>query len=384
MFKSLNNNRGEGEFLKTNNKKKGIVIMTHVKKYLSIFLAFVMIFLISGCTQPTDSQDMTNDKEVSMEPVVLKFAHLFPATHPIHTDWVEGWAKAVEQTTDGLVKIETYPGESLLGATEIYDGVVEGTIDVGLSCPEYNLGRFPVLEALIQPGILYLSDKVASNVAWDFTKEINPEEIQDTKVLTMLATGPGAIWSLSPIKTLEDIEGKQVRVTGVHVPFIAALGATPAAMPQSEGYEALQKKVCEANLGPTGMLKAFRQAEVSNYITMTPFIYNCLYYTTMNLDVWDSFPKEIQEKIIEATDKLFDEVGAGLMDKDNEEGLRWSVEEQGMEVIYLSDEEQDRWIKLLLPLQDEWVEEMDAKGYPGRELLDKVLDLTEKYNNMFH
>jgi TRAP-type C4-dicarboxylate transport system substrate-binding protein len=353
------------------------------KMIFTILLTLFIAFSFSGCTQSTE-EPTDGNKGTKMEPVVLSFAHLFPASHPIHTDWVEGWAAAVEKATNGLVKVETYPGETLLGAAEIYDGIVEGSADIGLSCPEYNYGRFPVLEALIQPGILYQSDKVASNVAWEFTKEVNPEELQNTKVLTMLATGPGAIWSNEPIRTLEDLQGKEVRVTGVHVPFIKALGATPVAMPQSEAYEALQRGIVEANLGPTGMLKAYRQAEVADYVTITPFIYNCLYYTTINLDVWNSLTPEIQETIMDVTERMFDEVGAGLMDKDNEEGLRWAVEEQGMEVIYLTDEEQERWIKQLLPLQDEWVEKVGKMGLPGRELLDKVLNLAEEYDSKFH
>jgi TRAP-type transport system periplasmic protein len=353
-------------------------------KSLMFIFTLILVLLVSGYSQDSTASSAGGTDGQTMKPVVLSFAHLFPASHPIHTDWVEGWAKGVEEATNGLVKVNTYPGETLLKATEIYDGVVEGSADIGLSCPCYNYGRFPVLEALIQPAILYQSDKVASNVAWEFVKDVNPKELQNTKVLTMLATGPGAIWSNDPIRTLEDLQGKEVRVTGVHVPFIGALGATPVAMPQSEAYEALQRKIVDANLGPTGMLKAFRQAEVADYVTITPFIYNCLYYTTMNLDVWNSLTPEVQDAIQKVTAELFERVGAGLMDRDNDEGLRWSVEKEGMEIIYLSDEEQERWIGQLLPLQDDWVKKADGMDLPGRELLDKVLSLSEKYDKIFH
>lgn len=357
---------------------------------LTVILIAAFAFSLLGCA-PEQPPATTNgetppaaDESPQMDPVTLTYAHWFSTSHPIHTDWAEGWATAIEKATDGLVKIDVYPAETLMSATEIYDGVVDGSIDIGTSCYCYNVGRFPVMEAFIQPGILYQSDMVASTVVWDLTQDLEPEELQDTKHLMILATGPGAIWSKNPIKKLEDIQGMEIRTTGLDAPKLAALGATPVGMPQPEGYEALQRGVVEANLGPTDIMKSFRQAEVVDYVTMTPFIYNCLYYTTINHAVWNSFPPQIQEIIWETTEQMARDVGRGLMDRQNDEGLRWSVEEIGVEVIHLPDEEQQRWIDQLQPLQNDWVERVEAMGIPGREILDKVINLAQHYDEVYH
>ncbi len=75
-----------------------------------------------------------------IEPVVLKFAHYFPATHPVETDIVQPWAKAIEEATDGQVQVKSYPGETLLKAAETCDGVVNGIADVGLSFFSLSVG----------------------------------------------------------------------------------------------------------------------------------------------------------------------------------------------------------------------------------------------------
>ena len=42
----------------------------------------------------------------------------------------------------------------------------------------------------------------------------------------------------------------------------------------------------------------------------------------------------------------------------------------GMEIYSLSDAELARWKELLVPLIDQWAEDMDAKGLPGSEAVE--------------
>jgi len=73
----------------------------------------------------------------------------------------------------------------------------------------------------------------------------------------------------------------------------------------------------------------------------------------------------------------------GLWDKQNESALKYAVNEKGMEVITLSQEEQNQWISLIKPIQDDFVAQMNQKGQPGQEILDKVKNLADQYNKEF-
>ena len=106
----------------------------------------------------------------------FNLAHFFPGTHPAETVFIQGWIQAVDEATDGQVKITSYPGETLLKAADVYNGVVQGIADIGLSCFSYTRGRFPVLEAFELPGITYLNSKSASMVAWEGITTLNPPE----------------------------------------------------------------------------------------------------------------------------------------------------------------------------------------------------------------
>jgi len=337
-----------------------------------ILIAAALMF--SGCSSGEPAQ------EEKAEVVELKLAHFFPATHPAETDLIQPWIAAIEEATDGQVVITSYPAQTLAQADAIYDGVVTGIADMGMSCFSYTRGRFPVSEVFELPGITYKNSKVASKVAWEGIQKLNPEEVQDTKLMMVITTGPGDLFTKTPVKKLEDLKGLQIRATGLSAKTLEMLGAAPVAMAQSEAYEALSKGVVQGNLSPVEVLKGWKHAEVTSYLTITPFLYNTLFFINMNLDQWNSLPAETQEAIEAVNEQYFEEVGMGLWDKQNEEALKWAVEEKGMEVIELPEEEAARWKELVKPIQDEYVNNMNEMGLPGEEILNTVMGLADKYN----
>lgn len=347
------------------------------KKLVSLVLMAMLLLTlsISGC-----AKQASPTAEKKQETIELRLAHFFPATHPAETDLIQPWAKEIEKATGGKVKITSYPGESLLPAAQIYDGVVNNIADIGLSCFAYTRGRFPVLEVFELPGITYPTSEVASKVAWEGIQKLNPKEVQDTKLMMVLTTGPGDLYTKVPVQNLENLKGLEIRATGLSAKTLQALGAVPVAMPQSEAYEALSKGLVKGNLGPVEVLKGWRQAEVTSFLTRTPFLYNTLFFVTMNLDKWNSLDPSIQKVIEETNEKYFAEVASRLWDKQNEAAWKWAVEEKKMQEINLTKEETEKWIELIKPLQDEFVAGINKQGIDGQKILDTVKELADKYN----
>jgi TRAP-type C4-dicarboxylate transport system substrate-binding protein len=71
----------------------------------------------------------------------------------------------------------------------------------------------------------------------------------------------------------------------------------------------------------------------------------------MNLDKWNSLDLDTQKAIEAVNEEYFTQVAMGLWDKQNEAALKWAVDEKGMKVIRLPQEEADRWINLIQPVQ---------------------------------
>lgn len=339
----------------------------------------LVVGLLAGCSGSGETQG-AGEGEGTVE---LTLAHFFPSVHPAETDLIQPWAAAVEEATGGKVQITSYPGEVLAKADDIYAGVVDGIADIGLSCFSYTRGRFPVLEAFELPGVIYKNSKVASQVAWEGIQTLNPEEVQDTKLLMVFATGSGDLFTKKPVHQMEDLQGMLIRGTGLSAKTLQALGAVPEAMAQSEAYEALSKGVVHGNLGPMEILKGWKNAEVTDYVTKTPFLYNTLFFITINIDKWNSLSPDVQEAFLAVNEEFFQETAKGLWDWQNQEALDYAVGEMGMEIIELSPAETDRWIKEVEGIQEEYLATTGEKGLPGQEALDLVKGLAEQYNQQY-
>ena len=114
-----------------------------------------MLTLVVGCATGEKTGVENGKTPETPQPINLSFAHFFPDVHIMSQEVVDGWGKAIEEATDGLVTVTNYPGETLLKADKTYEGVVEGVADIGLSFFSYNRGRFPLMEAVELPGIQY-------------------------------------------------------------------------------------------------------------------------------------------------------------------------------------------------------------------------------------
>ncbi len=289
----------------------------------------------------------------------LTFSIFFPPTHDQAVAAFD-FAKEIEKRTNGQVKITPFPGGTLTKAPQVYDGVVTGISDMGNSCFAYTRGRFPVSAALDLP-IGYPNGKVASQVAHQFVKEVDPPELQDVKVLYVHAHGPGLLHTQKPVRSLEDLKGMKIRATGLSAKVVEALGAVPVAMSQPETYEALQKGVVEGTLGPIEVLKGWKQGEVIKYTTECFDIgYTTAMFVVMNRKAWDALPADVQQ-VIDAVSEEWVAVHGEQWDKADQDG-RAFTESLGNELISLSPEESARWREAVEPVIDEYM-----KTTPGGE-----------------
>jgi TRAP-type C4-dicarboxylate transport system substrate-binding protein len=310
------------------------------------------------------------------ETIELTYSNFFPATH-LNSILADKFCQEINQRSNGRVEITYYPGGTLTPAAQIYDGVVQGLSDIGMSVLSYTMGRFPASELVDMPHG-YPNGWVATKVANDFYEEFKPEEFDDVHVLYFHAHGPGVLLTTEkPVRKIEDLQGLVIRSTGVGAKIVEALGGEGYAAAQGDAYELMSKGTIDGSLTPREVLKGWNQAEVVKYVTGCYDIgYTADMFVVINKDKWNSLPEDIQD--------IFTEVSQEWIEK---HGMVWTYYDKvaidyfltfpGRELIELSPEEMARWVAATEPLIDEYIREKTAPGFPAADYEAYLLERTE-------
>ena len=302
------------------------------------------------------------------DPIKLTYSNFFPATH-IQSKLAEAWGKEVEKRTNGKVKVEYYPGQTLTKADIVYDGVVNGISDIGFSVLGYTRGRFPLMEVVDLP-LGYKNGPEATAVANAVYQKFKDKALTDTEVMYLHAHGPGLLHTKGQaVRKLEDLKGLKIRSHGTSQKVVKALGGTPVAMPMPETYQALQKGVVDGAVYPVESNKGWKLGEVIDYLTLDyPAAYTTTFFVVMNKDKWKALPDDVK-KTIQEINKEWITKHAKAWDESDAEGFAF-LKEKKKEIITLDDKESQRWADAVKPVLTEFVANMKKKNLPGAEALD--------------
>jgi TRAP-type C4-dicarboxylate transport system substrate-binding protein len=342
-----------------------------MKKTLSIICLGLMVAVLLGAgllSSPAQAQ------------IKLSYAN-FPPAPTFPCVQMERWKTEVEKRTNGKVKVDTYPGSTLLNPKNMFDGVIAGTADIGCLATSYQPGAFPVVEAIDLP-IGWPSATVASVSLWDLVEKYKPKELEKVKVITMFTCPPANIMSMKPILSLGDIKGYELRASGTGAKILEILGAAPVAMPQSDVPEALQKGVIKGNVSSLEVMKDFKYAEYCHYVTSNVNLFVVSFAVVMNQAKWNSLPDDVK-KVIDDMRKEQAIWTGQYVDNHVNEAMKWSKETHKVQVNTLPKAELDKWYALLNPMMDKYLKDYEAKGLPTKAILDDVMKLKAKYSKEY-
>lgn len=318
------------------------------------------------------------DQAAAQSKITLTYANFPPAT-TFPCVQMERWAKEVEKRTAGKVKVQTFPGGTLLPAKNIFDGVITGTADIGNFAMSYQPGRFPVSEAVDLP-IGFTSAKAASMALYDLVQKY-PKEFEKVKLLTLFTCPPADFMTTKPVRALKDLKGMELRVSGTGAEAVKRLGGIPIAMPQSETPEALQKGVVKGVVSSMEILKDFNFAAYCPYATDTN-LFVVTFAVVMNKGKWNSLPQDVK-KVLDDLSREQAEWTGTYVDNHVKEALAWSKQKYKHQIIQLPAADKAEIPKLVKPMFDDYVKRVSAQGVPGQQVLDDLYKLKDKYEKQY-
>jgi TRAP-type C4-dicarboxylate transport system substrate-binding protein len=316
--------------------------------------------------------------------VTLKF-HTFMS--PMSNVWLtmhKPWMEKVEKESGGRIKFEGYPAMQLGGTpVQLYDQAKDGVVDVVWTLPGNTAGRFPRVEAFELPFIMNNAE-ATSKALWEYVQTVASDEFKDTHLLALHVHGPGMFHSKDKlIKTPADLKGLKVRgPTRQVTKMLQSIGATPVGMPLPQIPDALSKGTIDAVAIPWEVVPSVKVNELtkfhSEFPANSPALYTTTFVMTMNKAKYDSLAPDLK-KVIDNNTGLVTSGLLGKIQQGNDPIGRKTAVDRGNTIYAITPSDTQEFIKLSSNVDDEWVADMNKKGFDGKKLLDTAKALIAKH-----
>ncbi|MGB0823229.1 MAG: TRAP transporter substrate-binding protein [Alphaproteobacteria bacterium] len=311
--------------------------------------------------------------------VTLRLHHFMGEKAPLHGKMMVPLAAAIEEASEGRMKVEVFSGMSLGGRPgDLYDQAADGAVDIVVTLPGYTAGRFNRSEVFELP--FMMKDPVATAEAYYdlITQELQDGEFEETKILTSWVHGPGVLHSKEPISSLEDMVGQEMRgPTRVVTDLLGELGATPVGMPLPLIPENLSKGVISGTVLPWEVTPSIRLAElVSNHTELSgdTSLYTAVFIMAMNWDSYEGLPDDLRQILDDHTGKGLAASTAQVMLDADAGGRNVAT---GNTFITLDGAEVERWKAAAQPVVDRWVTRAGEMGFDGEAAIAQARALID-------
>jgi TRAP-type C4-dicarboxylate transport system substrate-binding protein len=362
-----------------------------MKRVLTIGLAVLMVVSviglgITGCAPAAEAPEAPEapaEKPAAGEVYKMKYGTGTKAvtwSWPLEQEYVEN----IESYSGGRLKVDHYPSSTLISTkTALEDVIVRKVDEVSWSrshhaeafplhilmvmgplttCKQFRMGYNMLLEEYFSPGDkeagLRVLDTFGCNQYWPFIRE-------------------------KPVYKIEDFHGITIGITSfIQVPYCEKLGMLPVyAGGSAERYEHMARGTIEAHITGPMVIRSVGFHELGKpgyYASCGPF-YICHSCHAVNLDFWNELPADLQDALQRATTDYAEKYTAES-DRLFTEEVK-ALTEYGVVFCVWEDAEIERLITLKAGVVEEFITDMEAKGYPAmkmqKELLEEVRPAVE-------
>lgn len=283
------------------------------KLFIIVILCFALVCSISACGSPGGKQaksSVAQQAQNSQKVITLKLAHQWPQDpHDYVIAAGIKFAKEVEERTNGQVKIEFFPAESLVKAKDTHTALKSGAIDLAIYPYIYAAGAVPEMNLILMPALWRNHDEVfafkESEPMKYLEKKINDQ--LNYKTLAWIQISGGIASTKKPVLTKEDVAGLKWRGAGKYTEvMLKSLGGGTTSIASSEIYTAMQRGLLDAVLTSSSSFGSFKLYEVAKYYT-SPEDYS-FYFTiepiAISLKSWNKLTPGQQKIMLDVASKI--------------------------------------------------------------------------------
>ncbi len=323
----------------------------------------------------------------AQQSVTLKFHTFMSPQSNVWLNMHKAWMDKVTKDSGGRIKFEGYPAMQLGGSpVQLYDQAKDGVVDIVWTLPGNTPGRFPRIEAFELPFMMNNAE-ATSRAYWEFVQTVAKDEFRDVHPIALQVHGPGAIHMRDKvIKTAADLVGSKVRgPTRQITKMLGFLGATPVGMPLPAITDSLSKGVIDGCVIPWEVVPAVKVQELAKFHSEFDPAGGALYTTTfvmaMNKGKYESLAPDLKA-VIDKNSGLETSGWLGRVQQQGDVAGREAAVKLGNTIYTVPPAEAQEFKRKARLVEVEWMQDMDKRGFNGKQLLDTARSLIAKHGKL--
>jgi TRAP-type transport system periplasmic protein len=345
---------------------KGIAVVSTLALATSVFLTACGSGDKKAAAGTKDSGKAAPAKDEKKH--TIKVANYFAENHPQNVALREKFKPMVEEASKGTLKVEIYDNNKLGAEKEFYDGVRNGTIEMGIPglIMQADVEKMAVPEwPFLFKDYNHVKKVLNGPIGQDITSDL--EKKQGVKPLAWSANGFRMFSSNKPINNIDAFKGLRVRMPNIpnYLKEGQLLGANVTPMPISEVFSALEQKVVDGQDNPIATLRASGWFEVQSDVLESNHMFSPNIYI-INSKFFNSLSAD-QQKVIQDAAKASADYEFQLMEKSYEEDKKF-LESKKIKFTTPDDKFKADMAAKVQPMYDEIF-----KKYPwAKDMYDKI------------
>lgn len=302
-------------------------------------------------------------------------ADVWPPFTVLRDFWCAEVKKQVEAKTNHKIEYN-YQWMSLTKLAEDLEAIQRGILHVGVPLPVFEPSKLFIHSfghfAPFSTTDLIKATKVNMEV---YDKIPFLREAYETrfgqKWLGVFTYEDYDLFTTFPVKKLDDMKGHKIACVGMNCPWIANIGVVPVKSGFSEAYTSLQTGVYDGFMAFLTGYYNYKFYEVAGSFTYLGLGCTSAGSLTVNMKLWKSFPREIQQIMIDVGRQYPFEVAKAVEAKRNK--ARADLRKRGIQFYTMSMAEKRKWMKKLGNMADIRAKEADSMGFPGTKVMKYYL-----------
>ncbi len=319
----------------------------------------------------------------AQQPTTLKIGTWLPAHHLIPRGIIQPWAEAVERESNGTLRLQLM--DSPIGRPpEYFDYVVNGVIDIGYGVSGHNPGRFTMTQVIDLP---FMSPDPWSGAAASWlTYQRYGQLYKEHEGVHMLGiwvhSEPYIHWRGEPMRTLEDLKNRKIRVGGnVTGRIVSMLGGVPVQLPPTEAQQAMMSGVADGITFPLESIDFFKITPVIKSATRVPGgLYTDTFWLAINQAKWNALTAQ-QKAAFDRHSGLAVGLFSGWAWTNGDTVGKAALDRNNVSFYTLPDGEVEKVKAALKPLEAEWLAEAKKRNLPGEEIIAYTRTMVDKYRS---